>query len=137
MIKNLTFLFLFAVLAASSGCKKDENNEISVVGKWTVTAVEETSYFNGEVEDRSTDLDGEIVFEFRADGTGQDNTEGDVNEFTYITTSETLTIKHTNQEPMVFQIKKLTNSELRLYLEQSEIQDGNTYKEVVDFTLSR
>jgi len=137
MIKKITLLSLLVAFVAITGCKKEKVSEKNIVGKWTVTAVEEISYLNGKEVSRSNDLDGEFVFEFRSDGSGQDNTEGDINQFTYITTSETLSIKYPGEDPEVFNIRKLTSSELQINLEDTEEFNGQTYKEVVNISLKK
>lgn len=122
------------------GCGKDddvENNDVenNIVGRWTVTAVEEISYYNDVELTRSNELDGEYIFEFRADGTGQDNTEGDINQFTYIATDQTLSMKYPNEEPEIYQIEKHTSTELELHLDETKVFDGNSSREVVNITL--
>ena len=128
------------VIVTIMGCGKDddvENNDVenNIVGRWTVTAVEEISYYNDVELTRSNELDGEYIFEFRADGTGQDNTEGDINQFTYIATDQTLSMKYPNEEPEIYQIEKHTSTELELHLDETKVFDGNSSREVVNITL--
>jgi hypothetical protein len=136
------FITLLMVIVTIMSCGKDddvENNDVqnNIVGRWTVTAVEEISYFNDVEYTRSNELDGEYIFEFRQDGTGQDNTEGDINQFTYIATEQTLSIKYPNEDPEVFQIEKHTNTELELHLDETKVFNGESTREVVNITLSK
>jgi hypothetical protein len=136
------FITLLMVIVTIMGCGKDddvENNDVenNIVGRWTVTAVEEISYYNDVELTRSNELDGEYIFEFRADGTGQDNTEGDINQFTYIATDQTLSMKYPNEEPEIYQIEKHTSTELELHLDETKVFDGNSSREVVNITLRK
>lgn len=139
---KINIIALLMVMVTIMSCGKDndvENADVdkNIVGRWTVTAVEEITYYNDIVESRSNELDGEYIFEFRTDGTGQDNTEGDINQFTYIATEQTLSMKYPNEDPRVYEIENYTSSELKLHFDETKLFNENSYREVVNITLRK
>jgi len=140
MTKKITLLVLIVALFTITGCKKDKVNEKensnAIVGKWTATSIWEISYKNGKEVARDDDSQENLLIEFKSDGTGISQAEGESATFTYTIKDGQLLFKM-EDEIDKYKITSLTNSELELHQEESETIAGIIYKDVLEIKLKK
>lgn len=139
-MKKLTLLTLIVALFTITGCKKDKEkgkeNPNAIVGKWIATSIWEISYENGKEVARDDDSQENLLIEFKSDGTGTSQTEGESATFTYTIKDGILSYK-IEDEVDQYKIISLTNSELELHHEESETIEGVVYKDVLQIKLKK
>ncbi|NRF40732.1 hypothetical protein [Pedobacter foliorum] len=140
MMKKITLFTLIVALFTITGCKKDKENgkenSNTIVGKWISSSIWEITYKNGKEINRDDDTQDNLMVEFKSDGTGVSQIDGESSNFTYTLKDGKLIFK-TEGEFDEYKIKSLTNSEIELYQEESETEDGVDYKYVVEIKLKK
>jgi len=140
MTKKITLLALIVALFTVTSCKKDKENDRensnTIVGRWIASSILEITYKNGKEIRRDNDTQDNLMVEFKPDGTGASQRDDESANFTYTHKDGELIFK-TEGEFDRYKIKSLTNSELELYQEESETEDGVDYKYVVEIKLKK
>lgn len=140
MMKKVTLLALIVALFTVTGCKKDKENgkenSNAIVGRWIASSILEITYKNGKQIRRDDDTQDNLMVEFKSDGTGTSQREDESADFTYTLEDDELTFKMEGEFDK-YKIKSLANSELELYQEESETEDGVDYKYVVEIKLKK
>lgn len=138
-MKNFTLFILLIMIAAFTGCKKDEEDQQrkDIVGKWFVKKTVEKEIVNGVTisEDTDTDFGTDYYFEFTSDGKMIENIDGDQYPGTYqVKDNNHVAITFQGEESHDFEIRKLNSSEMVLYVED---EDGPNAYGSVEFTFAK
>lgn len=137
-MKKLTLLFLIAI-STLVACKKDnaERNTDRLIGKWSVESVAYVRYENGVEKEREQYSDLPMKWDFRNNGTATVNLDSEDEEVTWIATENTLQITRGNAK-IDFQINSLTKNYMHVIFEDdTEVRNGITYRETVEFKLRK
>jgi hypothetical protein len=139
MMKRFTLFALLLAVVTITGCKKDPDEKAAdnILGKWYPVSSINTDYLNGKVTNRetSTDYSPNEYTEFKSNGTAFDY-DGD--EYTYKISGSTLTMREKgDDDDEVFEIKKITSSELVIYSESTDEQGTDKYKYTQELTLKK
>lgn len=142
MIKKFTLIALIAFVAVFSACKKDEaeKNSDRLIGTWTVVSNLEIEYENGVETDREDEgADGSTI-EFKSDGTGVQLYSQDSDAFKWTATDSEIKLiwnGDDEDEAEIYKIKSLSKTDMHLSTEDSYVEDGITYKEVIEVKLKK
>ncbi|WP_214227672.1 lipocalin family protein [Pedobacter sp. B4-66] len=140
MMKKFTLFILIVAIFTITGCKKDQENDKenpnTIVARWIASSILEITYKNGKEIRRDNDTQNNLMVEFKSDGTGTSQRDDESANFTYTLKDGKLIFK-TEGEFDEYKIKSLTNSELELYQEESETEDGMDYKYIVEIKLKK
>jgi len=144
-MKNLKLTSFLLILLAFSSCKKDkveENPSRTIVGKWYLKKVIETTYMDGvkKEEAPSTNFGSEDYLEFKADGSGNISEDGDKDAFSYKILSDNqlqLIYEGETEADATINITKLTAADLVLFIDQSETYQNVKYRYTSELTLKK
>lgn len=140
-MKNLKFLVIaLALIVGVSSCKK-EKNDTSIIGKWFMKSRVNKDFTNGELksENTKTNFTSQDFIEFK-DGGVVILGEGEL--------VETATYRLSNDKKMLtliekdggedsYVIKTLNATDMVLYAEYTENEDGIIYKDTEEISLKR
>ena len=121
MRKTIT-CFILCTSFCMLSCKKDNEANPSIIGKWILKAVKYENYYKGQLKEtiNSKNEDSSLFIEFRADGFGISNFfTGETAEGAYKLSDDGKYVINLEDGVEVgrTEIKKLTSTELQLYAE--------------------
>lgn len=138
-MKNLSLLVLLMAAIAFTGCKKDDEEKATknIVGKWQETISYDKTYLNGKLleQETETDYDDRDYIDFRSNGTAVD---GEGTTYTYSITATKLTLREAgDDDDEVYDIKKLTSTELVVYHETTYENGADKFRYTSELTLKK
>ncbi|WP_169304429.1 lipocalin-like domain-containing protein [Pedobacter frigoris] len=139
MFKTIKLIALIAVVATLFACKKDqaEKNSDRLVGTWAVQSILDIEYENNVETGRDEDAGNGETLEFKADGNGI-QTDGQYSDsFKWTATDSELKITWDGDEADVFKIKSLSKTDLHISIEDIDVENNITYKEVTEIKLKK
>jgi hypothetical protein len=132
-MKNVKLLVLLLTVGISA-CKKEESKpdvKVSIIGKWQLEHYVEVNYKNGVKQDESTRFDEKVILEFKNDK----DVVFDGTDYIYqMEGNKRLKLMDDQQaEPEFdFEITKISDTELTLFLERTTTRKNGDVLKVTD-----
>lgn len=132
-MKNLKILVLLFAIGIGA-CKKEDSKpdpKTTIVGKWKLDHYVEINYKNGVKQDEATRLGADITLEFKNDK----DAVFDGSAYTYEVEGNNrvkLTSDGETEPEIDFEITKITNNELNLFLERSRTRSTGDVTKTTD-----
>ena len=138
-MKNFTLLLLLIATITITGCKKDKDEKASgdIIGKWYLHSYINLVYTNGKVTDQNsqTDPNRSNYIEFKSNGNAADS-YGE--QFSYKINGTQLILKDLEDgEEELYEIKKITSTELVVYNESVQQDGSDQYKYTTESTYKK